>query len=225
MAFKLCAMDWQTVKSLAMGFLPTVLLWILGLAMPIIIAIWGRVANSWSWPHTFLAFLAAVALGLFIYNNLPIDWPIKSKKVEQNLRKWADEAGFSIKSDPQDYARFQFIITDDKGYTVTVFNNKKDSPLEIRIATKLVFTEKQQKEFSQKGEEWQKQFLDSINIELLKFGVGYEFKRGPLNEINISNKIFYDKNMHKMNFLDKTMFVRRALYLIIAIFQKEFSIS
>lgn len=223
MVFKMCAMGWQAFKSIAFSFLPNIIFWFLAFIWPFIIAVLGRKVN-WTWPHTLLAFTGAMALGLFIYHNIPINWPVKAKKIENNLRKWADAGGFSIKSEGQEYARFQFVITDEAGHHVTVINKKDASPLEIIIATKVSFSPEQQRQLIEKGKERQTQFIDELKMELLKFGIGFTVPSEPIEEISLVKTVFYDNSVTRVHFLEDVLFVRRALYLVMQIVNQELPI-
>lgn len=200
-----------SVRDIFLAYLP----YIINCVVSFMIALWVKAKEKWSWPVIFVIFLVISATTLTIYNNLPIDWSIKSYEIERNLQKWAYQGNFSIKDNPQTYARFQFIMKDEKGKPVYVINKKEDSPLEITIATLLKPTKNQQKRFLNKSKKWQSEFLNNLNIELIKLGAGYTLSQPELKEIKIINEFYYDKNTSKVEFLKNVMLVRRAQYLTI----------
>jgi len=122
-------MEWQDIRSLLQSFI----FWILTLIIPSIVVIWGKVKKYFKGPYILIAFMGTLALGLFIYNNIPVEWPIRSSQIQTNIQSWAEEAGYRIGKMPVEGERFHLVITDNT-MTIEVLNKKNLSPHVIFIA-------------------------------------------------------------------------------------------
>jgi hypothetical protein len=208
-------MDWETIGSIALGLLPNAIWGLLVIVMPAIVAYLAKVKSQWSWAHTIIGIMGSLALGLFIYNNIHVEWPVTSRAIEAQLRDWAYNSGFGVEDYRQQNARFSFLIKDDTGLYTTIINKQDASPNEIIIAIRMTPAENLQKLFQSKSQEAQNKIRADLNVELLKFGVEFELPSSQsLSNITVSKVMLYKRTMTQQDFLENLFIVRRASYLI-----------
>ena len=128
---------------------------------------------------------------------------LTSEEIEQNLRNWAYESGFTIKDNPHELARFSFVIIDQSKIKVTVINMKKNEKYRIFMTAKLNISEDQKKLFNEMSQEEKFQFTSHIKLELLRLGIGYKFdwKKHPFKNIMLTDEFVYDKSLTRTIFL------------------------
>lgn len=159
-----------------------------------------------------LYFFISAAAGLIIFNNLPIDWPVKSASVETNIRGWLDKTNFSIRNNPHDDARFQFLVTDQQNNSFAIINRKDNDPSEIIIATTVVAPDKFNEAFKRATKYEQLKFVNYIGSELLKFGVNFKDIKLPLKSFELEYTIHINKSTTRIEFLHEIFLLRRASY-------------
>ena len=186
---------------------------------------WAKIKENLTWPISIIVFLFITAIGLVIYDKLPLEWPIRSAEVERNVRKWTEDAGYSVKKIPDDKSRFHFTAITPNGTQVDLINEKKQSPLIISIGMVLNLPKEAEKILNQMSEKERRQFLATIKLELLRIGIQYQLNLDEsctrLNSIRFENVLFYTSSNSKAEFYNEIFLVVRATGLLSTLFERE----
>jgi hypothetical protein len=184
-----------------------------------LISRWAKIKQKWSWPLAIIAFTVMFAASLNIYNNLPIEWPLRSSEVERNIHSWLDEAGCSVQTIHDPECRFRFDII--QSYEpVTISNMKINTPIGINMAVLLKMSEGDQKFLATLSEKRRLQFTENLKLELIKIGVSYSFhygSNGQVQSLDLNNWYFYTKSPNaKTEFYNSISIVVRSVKIAVS---------
>jgi hypothetical protein len=207
----------ELAKGIFWAFLPYI---VIGVINAMIIR-WAQIKEKWSWPLAIIAFSVISAASISIYNNLPIEWPLRSFEVERNTRSWLDDEGCSIKTIRDPEYRFVLGVTQSEVY-FNVSNKKEDSPIAVNVYTRVNLSEDDQKYLSNLSENRRLHFLEQVKIELLRTGVQFQIHLSPNKQLQytelVSSFLYTNSPNAKSEFYNNIGLVLRGVKLSQAFF-------
>jgi len=194
---------------------------IVGAILSVGAAIWAAIL-SWG-PLVIIVFIGGVGLTLFATNEYK---KLRGKRVtdfESLVQKWLYKYRFTIQNTPQPNALFQFMATDDAGRKVIIAQLQGDKEyLTIAAAFQIAPQDQAKLDRITRGNS---ATVEDLKIEMARFGIGFQGITHPLKTITLEDKLPCSDKLTEFEFMQRVMFVRRAILLIQGLINRALKLS
>ncbi len=168
-------------------------------------------------------FLAiAIPMTVLIINQIAL-WKERHKKrlskysekeIEDTIREWVDTPFLTFKREEIPNVHFQFTVS-SHGVPVSLIRNHKETHA-IGIVTDVSLIPTDGKQEMPVTEDLWREVNGNVSIELARLGIQFEFngKKNLTERVRLIEPVFIDDSLTRLRFLERVMFVMRAVILV-----------
>lgn len=146
---------------------------------------------------------------------------LDAKDLKNKLKDWLMTDGLPVSEAKNDYADFQFILSNAFGLGFVIDIAKpKNKPI-LAFAMQLLNPPQIQQGFSSLGDIEKTKLLEGLKRELLKLGVDYNIS-DDMKVVTIINHLYVEDISHTL-FMESLKLVRNASLIVISTLSEQFA--
>ena len=178
----------------------------------------------------WLAILFSIGCILWILNQIGI-WrerhkkgfaKLNDKEIEDKIHDWLDEPGFSISREINNAAFFDFVFAPIHSEIAVSVHRDKLSPSRLQIVSSINLSNDDKNKFNALNDTQKDKLLNSLRIEMARYGISYKNLQLPLENVLLGDIIFLDNSLTEYYLKSRIQFVTNVLLLYSEVIRQFF---